>query len=116
MIDSLLNLVFRCSHRRLTRPVTPVSKAGIPHGETYVVCLDCGKQFRYDLQEMRVGKPLESSHEGGVLPPGLAQPPGQKIRYALWASVPLALLIGTVLKTKKPGDSPRKPEEPQRRS
>lgn len=28
MIDTVLNLLFRCSHRRLTRPVTPVSKAG----------------------------------------------------------------------------------------
>jgi len=59
MIDSVLNLLFRCSHRRLTRPVTPVSKAGIPQGQTYVVCLDCGKQFGYDLERMRMGKPVK---------------------------------------------------------
>ncbi len=27
------------------------------HG-TYVVCLDCGKEFRYDWNEMRLGKPV----------------------------------------------------------
>ena len=28
MIDTVLNLLFRCSHRRLTRPMTPVTKSG----------------------------------------------------------------------------------------
>src|SRR5580765_4048978 len=54
MIDSLLNLLFRCSHRRLTRPVAPVTKAGQPRSESYVVCLDCGKQFQYDLNTMQM--------------------------------------------------------------
>jgi hypothetical protein len=60
MIDSILNLLFRCSHRHLTRPVAPITKAGQPHSQSYVVCLDCGKQFEYDLDEMRIG----------VAPPG----------------------------------------------
>lgn len=59
VIDSVLNLLFRCSHRRLTRPVTPTVKAGMPHGQTYVVCLDCGKQFAYDVKEMRIGKQID---------------------------------------------------------
>jgi DNA-directed RNA polymerase subunit RPC12/RpoP len=113
MIDSVLNLLFRCSHRRLTRPVTPVSKAGVAQGQTYVVCLDCGKQFSYDLEQMRIGKPLESSHEEGVLHPGMPKPRGQKVKYALWASVPLAVLIGAVLKTKRPQDQSGKPPEPR---
>ena len=53
MIDTLLNLLFRCSHRRLTRPVAPITKAGEPHSQSYVVCLDCGKQFEYDLKESK---------------------------------------------------------------
>lgn len=57
MIDSVVNLLFRCRHKNLTRPVTPVRKGGQP-GETYVACLDCGKHFGYDTREMRVGKPL----------------------------------------------------------
>jgi len=61
LIDSLLNLMFRCGHRRLTRPVTPVAAVGAPHGETYVVCLDCGKQFSYDPKEMRLGKVINST-------------------------------------------------------
>src|ERR1019366_887903 len=31
VIDNLLNLLFRCAHRRLTRPVAPITKAGQPH-------------------------------------------------------------------------------------
>ena len=102
MIDSVLNLLFRCSHRRLTRPVTPVSRTGAMDGQTYVVCLDCGKQFAYDLRAMRIEGPLESSHDSGVLHPDMPTPRAQKIRVALWASVPLAILLGSVLKPKKP--------------
>jgi hypothetical protein len=56
LIDTLLNLVFRCAHRHLTRPLTPVTRGDEPQGEAYVVCLDCGKQFAYDTKEMRIGK------------------------------------------------------------
>lgn len=58
MIDSLLNLLFRCGHRRLTRPLT-VNRQDVPNIDTYVVCLDCGKQFEYDLKDMRVGKAIQ---------------------------------------------------------
>ena len=105
MIDNVLNLLFRCSHRRLTRPVTPVSKSGVPHGQTYVVCLDCGKQFAYDLHEMRMGKALARSPHLGVLPPDMPHRRGRKLKYALWASVPAAFFLSSVLKAKKPADS-----------
>ena len=55
MIDSVLNLLFRCPHRRLTRPITPVPRSGDTRLGTYVVCLDCGKQFAYDPVQMRMG-------------------------------------------------------------
>ena len=58
MIDTLLNLLFRCSHRRLSRPVTPTSKASDTKGETYIVCLECGGRFGYDLSTMKMGKRL----------------------------------------------------------
>jgi hypothetical protein len=57
MMDAVLNLLFCCRHRRITRPITPVHKPGTPSGETYVACLDCGKRFPYDLTNMRVGMP-----------------------------------------------------------
>jgi hypothetical protein len=106
MIDSLLNLLFRCSHRRLTRPVTPVNRAGVSDGQTYVVCLDCGKQFAYDLRKMRIEGPLDSSPHTGVLHPDMPAPRARKIRAALWASVPLAIFLGSVLKPKKPAGTP----------
>jgi hypothetical protein len=63
VIDTLLNLLFRCPHRHLTLPAAPITNAGQPHSQTYVVCLDCGKQFEYDLTGMRIGKPIDHSHD-----------------------------------------------------
>jgi RNase P subunit RPR2 len=60
MLASLLNSIFGCSHRRTTFPLTPSRKmatASNRHG-TYVVCLDCGQEFRYDWKAMRVGEPV----------------------------------------------------------
>ena len=63
MLNSLLNVMFGCTHRRTTFPLTPARKAGWPanngarHG-TYVVCLDCGKEFGYNWAEMRIGDPV----------------------------------------------------------
>jgi hypothetical protein len=63
-IESLLNLLFGCPHRRTTFPMTPTGKSAAPvaygkvRGETYVVCLDCGKELAYNWDEMRVGGPV----------------------------------------------------------
>lgn len=51
---AMLNLLFGCRHRSITRPMTPFHKPGTPADETYVVCLECGKRFHYDLVNMRV--------------------------------------------------------------
>jgi hypothetical protein len=65
MLQSLLNSLFGCSHQRTTFPLTPARKAAYPapvtHNGTYVVCLDCGKEFAYNWDEMRVGVTLPSS-------------------------------------------------------
>ncbi len=60
MFDSLWSLL-GCRHRRLTRPITPVTKIGGPSGETYVTCLDCGKKFTYDWKAMRMGKAIANA-------------------------------------------------------
>jgi hypothetical protein len=65
MLNSLMNLVFGCPHRRTTFPITPGRKSGLvqsatPRHATYVVCLDCGKEFDYDWSEMRIGAPVNA--------------------------------------------------------
>ena len=119
VIDTLLNLLFRCAHRRLTRPVAPMTKAGQPHSQSYVVCLDCGKQFEYDMKEMRIGKLIDHSHDACVVPRDMPLPPTTKVKYAVLAVVPVAIVIGAVLKAKKSeppkkartGDGPVAPAE-----
>jgi hypothetical protein len=89
VIDTVLNILFRCAHRHLTRPFTPVGKGGAPYGETDVVCLDCAKQFAYDFKEMRIGKALDHSHDACVIPPNMPKPVKTKLRYALGVAVPV---------------------------
>jgi len=40
-----------------------MSASGENQNETYVVCLDCGTQFAYDWENMRLGKPVEVSSD-----------------------------------------------------
>jgi hypothetical protein len=111
VIDTLLNLLFRCPHRHLTRPVAPMTKAGQPHSQSYVVCLDCGKQFEYDLNEMRIGKAIDHSHVVGVVPPRTSLSPKTKMKYAVLAAVPVAFVIGAIVKGKKPEPKKNVPAE-----
>jgi hypothetical protein len=71
---------------------------GVADGETYVVCLDCAKQFAYDLTTMCIGKPIDHSHEAFVVHPAMPHPHKTRLKYALvGAGVPLALLLGSKL-------------------
>jgi hypothetical protein len=110
MIDSLLNLVFRCAHRRLTRPLAPITKSGQPHSQSYVVCLDCGKQFEYDLSRMRMGKAIDHTHDAAIVPPKPPVARGRKVGYALAAAVPAAVLLGVVLGKRKQKAANGKPD------
>jgi hypothetical protein len=113
VIDTLLNLLFRCSHRHLTRPLTRVGETGGREGASYVVCLDCGKQFIYDLDAMRIGKPIDQSHEASVLPEKMPIPLKTKLKCAALAAVPVAAAIGVTLhstKSRRPGSSDAAPE------
>ena len=62
MLQSLLNSLFGCSHHRTTFPQTPARRAA-GRTATYVVCLDCGKEFAYNWDEMRVGVTLPNNTE-----------------------------------------------------
>jgi hypothetical protein len=102
MIDTVLNLLFKCPHRHLTRPFTPVSHTGAAHDETYVVCLDCAKQFAYDFKAMRVGKPIEQTHEHSVVVPKMPATRKTKLKYVLaGVGLPLAVLIGSKFVRRK---------------
>jgi hypothetical protein len=108
MIDSVLNLIFRCRHKRLTRPVTPAGKDKGSHEETYVACLDCGKHFSYDLTTMTIGKPLSRSGPVAVMPPDMPAPHRSKLKLAMMAvSIPIGLAVGSLMKSKRSkGDKP----------
>jgi hypothetical protein len=54
LVESVLCVVFRCSHKHLTRPITPRGPARSDVDRTYVVCLDCGTALSYSWEEMRV--------------------------------------------------------------
>ena len=54
----LLNAMFGCLHTNYSFPRTVKSGQRRPEAAaitgTYVVCLDCGKEFAYDWQQMKV--------------------------------------------------------------
>ncbi len=58
MFHTLMNALFGCSHRRTTFPLTARRVNGASHPGTYVVCLDCGTEFDYNWDEMRIGPPV----------------------------------------------------------
>lgn len=57
MIGNVVDLLFGCWHRNYSFPLSARghrrSGAAAATG-TYVVCLDCGKEFPYDWQKMKV--------------------------------------------------------------
>ena len=58
MIAKLVNVFFGCRHSRLSFPVTVPRAKHRPEAAaltgTYVVCLDCGREFAYDWQHMKL--------------------------------------------------------------
>jgi hypothetical protein len=58
MFLRLLDSMFGCRHDRYSFPITV--RAGFrrypttQRTGTYVACLDCGREFRYDWQEMKI--------------------------------------------------------------
>jgi len=69
----IVDLVFGCSHKKMSFPITvrgPRSnnQSGSIKG-TYVVCLDCGKEFPYDWGEMKVVRgPVSPSGRPALTP------------------------------------------------
>ena len=64
-----LDVMFGCSHKQLSFPITVRgtrrrSQAALLTG-TYVVCLECGQEFPYDWNEMKIVR-LSSSRSTAV--------------------------------------------------
>jgi hypothetical protein len=62
LFAALWDVFFGCRHRNYSFPLTSkiLKQRTIAASETgtYVVCLDCGKEFAYDWQQMKVVSPL----------------------------------------------------------
>jgi hypothetical protein len=58
MVAKLIDALFGCRHSRYSFPVTVRGAGRRPQAAsltgTYVACLDCGREFPYDWQEMKV--------------------------------------------------------------
>jgi hypothetical protein len=120
VIDTIWNLLFRCQHRRTTFPLTPARPKGSDpnekHADTYVVCLDCGKQFIYDWEKMRLGGAVDISREAlryEVTPePSPIKVPFRtksKMRYLLWGSaLSAAVVLGKAAQSRKRSKSATK--------
>jgi len=58
MMAELIDVLFGCRHSRYSFPVTIRGTARRPQAAaltgTYVACLDCGREFPYDWQQMKV--------------------------------------------------------------
>jgi hypothetical protein len=71
MINALLSVFFGCSHRNTTFPLTtggkfPPRSSRTNSDRTYVVCLDCGKEFQYDWNAMRIGEVVRTGRTAGL--------------------------------------------------
>jgi hypothetical protein len=53
---------------------------------------------------MRIGKPIDCSHDASVVPPDIPIPRKKKLKYALWAAVPVAVAFGVALNKKSKRD------------
>ena len=84
-MSSLSGLFFGCSHRNTSRPFTSRQRAGeiesgVHVAGTYIVCLDCGKEFPYSWEEMRVLSNGKVEAEQG----GAAEAPQKSSRWLSW--------------------------------
>ena len=58
MFASVFSRLFQCAHKHLSRPMAPARHRGVPRGDSYVVCLDCGRRFAYDAKQWKIGAAL----------------------------------------------------------
>ncbi len=57
MFASVFDMLFGCWHRNYSFPISAKKENSPPAAHltgTYVVCLDCGKEFPYDWNQMKI--------------------------------------------------------------
>jgi hypothetical protein len=75
MFGDVFDKLFGCWHKNYSFPIT-AKKGSAPHCEaarvtgTYVVCLDCGKEFPYDWNAMKVLTTEHGIAEATLTPAG----------------------------------------------
>ena len=66
----LLDMLFGCWHKRLSFPMSGKRGQRRPSAAhqtgTYVVCLDCGREFAYDWHQMRIVSPRQEREAAGT--------------------------------------------------
>lgn len=115
MLGTLFDLLFACKHRRTTFPFTPVKRKtagtqGEFPAETYVVCLDCGKQFAYDWESMQLGKVVDIS-QGAPVAQAKMQPlpfrTKSTLKYlALGSAVSAAVVVSKLVQSRRHSHKP----------
>jgi hypothetical protein len=74
MMAKIFDTLFGCWHSNYTFPITARRGSNrnnfttpVPRNGTYVVCLDCGKEFPYDWKAMKIISPSEERARLGAL-------------------------------------------------
>jgi len=61
----ILERFFGCSHKKTTFPMSRTRMSATAPGApkaAYIVCLECGQEFEYDWQAMKIGGPAPALH------------------------------------------------------
>lgn len=69
MLATLVDVVFGCAHKKYSFPITARRGHRSPAASvtgTYVVCLDCGREFAYDWEEMKVIPASRGTRSGAI--------------------------------------------------
>ena len=64
MIANVMDMLFGCWHTNYSFPITAKKghqKEAARLTGTYVVCLECGKEFAYDWKSMRIGEAVRQA-------------------------------------------------------
>jgi len=112
MIEFLYGIFFHCRHRRTSFPHRPGTKPGEAPGEMYVVCLDCGKRFHYDWEQMRIGAQIapEVVPDSGMDSPRPVWPKPKMRHIVAVSALPLIWLIGKRKRSKSQKEQSPEPK------